>query len=168
MLSQALVVALLSVAVSACTGTISSLSDVTAAVACTTINVNGFTVPAGSTFTLSLLAETTVNIRKDPPSFSHRLNSRTCLVGDISFGEKLWAGPLFSIRFASFLMFLLFHNHNAQNRSEVVLTLLVSRARILVEIGFVLMTVQSTATATPSTATGSFTGYAAGVEGDFA
>ncbi|KAJ7911350.1 endo-polygalacturonase PG1 [Mycena leptocephala] len=80
MLSQALLVALLSVAVSACTGTISSLSDVTAAVACMMINVNGFTVPAGSTFALSLLAGTTVNI-----------------LGDISFGEKLWAGPLFSI-----------------------------------------------------------------------
>jgi hypothetical protein len=133
-----------------------------------TINVNGFTVPAGSTFALSLLAGTTVNIRKAPPLSAHGPNSRTCLVGDISFGEKLWAGPLFSIRFASSLMFLLFHNHSAQNRSEVVLTLPVSRARILVEIGFVLMTVQSTATATPSTATGSSTGYAAGLECDFA
>ncbi|VDC03741.1 unnamed protein product [Peniophora sp. CBMAI 1063] len=62
-----------------CTGTISSLSDVSAAVKCTTINVNGFTVPAGSSFALNLLSGTTVNI-----------------LGDITFGEKSWAGPLFS------------------------------------------------------------------------
>ncbi|KZV76832.1 glycoside hydrolase family 28 protein [Peniophora sp. CONT] len=63
-----------------CTGTISSLSDVSAAVKCTTINVNGFSVPAGSSFTLNLLSGTTVNI-----------------LGDITFGEKAWGGPLFSI-----------------------------------------------------------------------
>ncbi|KAJ7301719.1 polygalacturonase [Mycena albidolilacea] len=80
MFTQALVVALLSVSARACTGTITSLTDVAAAVACTTINVNGFSVPAGSTFSLALLAGTTVNI-----------------LGDISFGTKNWAGPLFSI-----------------------------------------------------------------------
>ncbi|KAF8146471.1 pectin lyase fold/virulence factor [Mycena galopus ATCC 62051] len=81
MFTKALVVAFLAVAAHAqCVGTISSLTDVAAAVACTTINVNGFTVPAGETFTLSLLAGTTVNIW-----------------GDIVFGEKEWAGPLFSI-----------------------------------------------------------------------
>ena len=47
-----------------CTGTISSLSDVSTAVKCTTIDVNGFTVPAGSSFTLNLLSGTTVNIRE--------------------------------------------------------------------------------------------------------
>ncbi|KAJ6505207.1 polygalacturonase [Mycena sanguinolenta] len=81
MLAIALVIGLFSIlARSQCIGTISSLTDVAAAVACTTINVNGFTVPAGQTFTLSLLAGTTVNI-----------------LGDITFGEKVWAGPLFSI-----------------------------------------------------------------------
>ncbi|KAJ7247479.1 polygalacturonase [Mycena rebaudengoi] len=80
MFAQALLIALLSFAARACTGTISSLSDVAAAVACMTINVNSFTVPAGQTFALSLLAGTTVNI-----------------LGDITFGEKRWAGPLFSI-----------------------------------------------------------------------
>ncbi|KAJ7705498.1 endo-polygalacturonase PG1 [Mycena rosella] len=73
----------------ACTGTISSLADVAAAVACTTVNINGFTVPAGSTFTLNLLAGTTVNLRK------------TRVVGDITFGTKNWAGPLFAINGAS-------------------------------------------------------------------
>ncbi|KAJ7841512.1 polygalacturonase [Mycena olivaceomarginata] len=62
MFTQALIVALLSVSARACTGTITSLTDVAAAVACTTINVNGFSVPAGSTFSLALLAGTTVNI----------------------------------------------------------------------------------------------------------
>ncbi|KAJ7213933.1 polygalacturonase [Mycena pura] len=81
MFTEALLVAFLSTAVRACTGTISSLTDVTAASACTTINVNSFTVPAGQTFALtSLLAGTTINI-----------------LGDITFGEKVWAGPLFSI-----------------------------------------------------------------------
>ncbi|KAJ7711563.1 polygalacturonase [Mycena metata] len=80
MFTQALVFALVSTAAHACTGTISSLTDVAAAVLCTTININSFTVPAGQTFTLALLAGTTVNI-----------------LGNITFGEKSWAGPLFSI-----------------------------------------------------------------------
>ncbi|KAJ7120027.1 polygalacturonase [Mycena epipterygia] len=84
MFAQTLVIALVTVAARACTGTISSLSDVAAAVACTAINVNGFTVPPGQTFTLTLLAGTTVNI-----------------LGDITFGEKQWAGPLFSITLAA-------------------------------------------------------------------
>ncbi|QRV81282.1 polygalacturonase [Ceratobasidium sp. AG-Ba] len=64
-----------------CTGTISSLSDVSAAQKCTTININSFTVPAGQTFALSLSSGTTVN-----------------LLGDIKFGVANWAGPLFSIQ----------------------------------------------------------------------
>ncbi|KAG8731974.1 hypothetical protein FRC11_001292 [Ceratobasidium sp. 423] len=63
-----------------CTGTISSLNDVAAAQKCTTININGFTVPAGKTFALSCLSGTTVN-----------------LLGDVKFGVANWAGPLFSI-----------------------------------------------------------------------
>jgi len=65
---------------SACTGTISSLSDVTAAVACTTVNINAFTVPAGQALTLTLLSGTTVNLN-----------------GDITFGVSNWAGPLFTV-----------------------------------------------------------------------
>ncbi|KAI0030874.1 endo-polygalacturonase PG1 [Vararia minispora EC-137] len=64
----------------ACTGTISSLSDVAAAVGCTTITINSFTVPAGETFTLALATGTTVN-----------------MAGDVTFGEKNWSGPLFMI-----------------------------------------------------------------------
>ncbi|KAG8984166.1 hypothetical protein FRB90_005501, partial [Tulasnella sp. 427] len=63
-----------------CTGTISSLSDVAAAVKCTTININSFTVTAGSTFDLELLDGTTVN-----------------LLGDVTFGVSNWVGPLFQI-----------------------------------------------------------------------
>ncbi|TFK44204.1 polygalacturonase [Crucibulum laeve] len=65
---------------SACTGTINSLSDVTAAVACTTVNLNSFTVPGGQALTLSLLDGTTVNMN-----------------GDIFFGNLSWAGPLFTV-----------------------------------------------------------------------
>ncbi|KAB5591743.1 Polygalacturonase [Ceratobasidium theobromae] len=63
-----------------CTGTISSLNDVSAAQKCTTINIKGFTVPAGKTFALSLLSGTTVNLQ-----------------GDVKFGVANWAGPLFSV-----------------------------------------------------------------------
>jgi polygalacturonase len=45
-----------------CVGTISSLSDVSAAVQCTTVNINTFTVPAGKTFSLNLLQGTIVNV----------------------------------------------------------------------------------------------------------
>ncbi|KAJ8597205.1 glycoside hydrolase family 28 protein [Rhizopogon salebrosus TDB-379] len=63
-----------------CVGTISSLNDVSSAVKCTTVNINGFIVPAGKTFVLDLLAGTTVNI-----------------LGDIQFGNETWAGPLFQV-----------------------------------------------------------------------
>ncbi|PIL27388.1 hypothetical protein GSI_10536 [Ganoderma sinense ZZ0214-1] len=65
----------------ACTGTISSLDDVSTAVKCTTLNINKFTVPAGKTFELDLASGTTVN-----------------LLGDVTFAVKNWAGPLFQIR----------------------------------------------------------------------
>ncbi|KAI0711539.1 endo-polygalacturonase PG1 [Earliella scabrosa] len=63
-----------------CTGTISSLDDVAAAVKCTTVNINSFTVPAGKTFDIKLLDGTTVNMQ-----------------GDVKFDVKNWAGPLFQI-----------------------------------------------------------------------
>ncbi|TFK54345.1 endo-polygalacturonase PG1 [Heliocybe sulcata] len=65
---------------SSCTGTISSLSDVSSAQKCATVNINGFTVPGGSGFTLSLVDGATVNLN-----------------GDVLFGNKSWAGPLFTI-----------------------------------------------------------------------
>ncbi|KAF8838224.1 glycoside hydrolase family 28 protein [Paxillus ammoniavirescens] len=64
-----------------CTGTISSLSDVSTAVKCTTVNINAFTVPAGRTFKLNLLSGTTVNV-----------------LGEIQFGNMSWAGPLFLVK----------------------------------------------------------------------
>jgi len=63
-----------------CTGTISSLDDVDDAVACTTVNINSFTVPAGETFNLELLEGTTVNME-----------------GDVTFAVKNWDGPLFQV-----------------------------------------------------------------------
>jgi len=45
-----------------CIGEISSLSDVSSAVKCTTVNIHSFTVPAGKTFSLNLLDGTTVNV----------------------------------------------------------------------------------------------------------
>ncbi|KAI0703008.1 endo-polygalacturonase PG1 [Cytidiella melzeri] len=64
----------------ACTGTIASLDDVAAAVKCTTVVINAFTVPAGEEFTLSLATGTTVTMN-----------------GDVTFGEQNWAGPLFQV-----------------------------------------------------------------------
>ena len=48
--------------------TVSSLSDVSAAVKCTTVNIEAFTVPAGETFNLELASNTVVNMRTSPPS----------------------------------------------------------------------------------------------------
>ncbi|KAI0332225.1 endo-polygalacturonase PG1 [Cubamyces sp. BRFM 1775] len=67
-------------AASDCTGTISSLDDVSAAVKCTTVNINSFTVPAGETFNLDLADGTTVNMQ-----------------GDVTFAVKDWEGPLFQV-----------------------------------------------------------------------
>ncbi|KAF9568222.1 endo-polygalacturonase PG1 [Agrocybe pediades] len=64
----------------ACVGTINSLNDVAAAVKCTAVNLNSFTVPGGQALTLSLATGTTVNMN-----------------GDIFFGNKSWAGPLFTV-----------------------------------------------------------------------
>ena len=51
-------------AASDCTATINSLDDVSAAKSCTTVNINGFTVPAGEGFSLSLAKGTTVNLSR--------------------------------------------------------------------------------------------------------
>lgn len=53
------------------TGTINSLSDVSAAQECSTVNINGFTVPAGEGFTLSLADGATVNLSMSIASY-HR------------------------------------------------------------------------------------------------
>lgn len=55
-------------AASACTGTIASLDDVSAAVKCKTVVINAFTVPAGKTFDLPLLDGTTVTMSTSFPS----------------------------------------------------------------------------------------------------
>ncbi|KAG9101884.1 hypothetical protein FRC06_002528 [Ceratobasidium sp. 370] len=72
--------ALLASPVERCTGTISSLDDVAAAIKCTTININTFTVPAGVTFELDAPSGATVN-----------------MLGDVTFGYAEWAGPLFQL-----------------------------------------------------------------------
>jgi galacturan 1,4-alpha-galacturonidase len=65
-----------------CVATIKSPSDVTSSnLACTTINIESFTMTAGVTLALTGLANgTTVN-----------------LLGDVTFGVKHWAGPLMTI-----------------------------------------------------------------------
>jgi polygalacturonase len=80
----------------ACVGTISSLDDVAGAITCTTININSFTVPAGKTFSLALADKTTVNLCKSDQSFNSSF-IHLLLVGDITFGTKNWAGPLFQV-----------------------------------------------------------------------
>ncbi|EIN11876.1 endo-polygalacturonase [Punctularia strigosozonata HHB-11173 SS5] len=79
-MSTLVFIGLAAAATTPCVGTVSSLDDVGAAVKCTTVNINGFTVPAGEGFTLSLASGSTVNLN-----------------GDILFGNKSWAGPLFTI-----------------------------------------------------------------------
>ncbi|KAJ7859834.1 pectin lyase fold/virulence factor [Mycena olivaceomarginata] len=64
-----------------CTGEIFSLADVAAAQECTTINIAGFTVPAGQTFSLS------------PPD-----GAVVSMTGQITFAVTPWAGPLMVIR----------------------------------------------------------------------
>ncbi|KAF8595727.1 endo-polygalacturonase PG1 [Ceratobasidium sp. AG-I] len=71
-----LVPALLASPVERCTGTISSLDDVAAAIKCTTININSFTVPAGKTFEIDAPTNAIVN-----------------MMGDVTVAA--WAGPLF-------------------------------------------------------------------------
>ncbi|KAJ7047728.1 glycoside hydrolase [Mycena alexandri] len=63
-----------------CTGSIQSLADVAAAELCTTINIGGFTVPAGQTFALA------------PPD-----GAVVSLTGQITFAVANWAGPLMKI-----------------------------------------------------------------------
>ncbi|KAJ7873349.1 pectin lyase fold/virulence factor [Mycena olivaceomarginata] len=63
-----------------CTGTIESLADVAAAEECLTINIAGFTVPAGSTFALA------------PPD-----GAVVSMTGQIAFAVKNWAGPLMTV-----------------------------------------------------------------------
>ncbi|KAJ7156272.1 endo-polygalacturonase PG1 [Mycena filopes] len=60
-----------------CTGTINSLADVAAAQVCTTIIINAFTVPGGQTFTINAATGATIT-----------------MMGDVTFGFALWAGPL--------------------------------------------------------------------------
>ncbi|KAF7314645.1 Glycoside hydrolase family 28 protein [Mycena kentingensis (nom. inval.)] len=64
-----------------CTGTISSLADVAAAQLCTTINISGFIVPAGSTFNLNPADGALISLN-----------------GDITFAFKNWNGPLMIIQ----------------------------------------------------------------------
>ena len=49
---------------SPCVGTISSLDDVSDAQKCAIVNINGFTVPAGEGFTISLQSGAVVNLSK--------------------------------------------------------------------------------------------------------
>ncbi|KAL5523846.1 hypothetical protein ACEPAG_8019 [Sanghuangporus baumii] len=63
-----------------CTTTIDSIDDAANAGDCTTVNINGFTVPAGQGFELDLADGTTVNLN-----------------GNILFGNVSWGGPLFTI-----------------------------------------------------------------------
>ncbi|CAE6530854.1 unnamed protein product [Rhizoctonia solani] len=63
-----------------CTGTISSLDDVSGAVKCTTINIESFTVPAGETFSIAAPDGATINVK-----------------GKVTFSYKEWSGSLFEL-----------------------------------------------------------------------
>jgi len=73
------------------------MADVSNAVKCTNVVLNGFTVPAGQALVLPLLEGTTVNMCKIIFS-ACALNSSSLADGNILFGNKTWAGPLFTVR----------------------------------------------------------------------
>ena len=75
-----LLVAAVSTALAAsnCTITIASLSDSANASSCTTVNIIGFTVPAGQGLTLSLATGSTVNLC-EPLSFAAESSTKTGL-----------------------------------------------------------------------------------------
>ena len=73
-------------------------TDVANAVKCTTITLNGFTVPAKKTLTLSLATGTTVTMSECPHLPHQELLLTSISEGDISFGNASWAGPLFAVR----------------------------------------------------------------------
>lgn len=96
---------------SACTGTISSMSDVSSAVQCTTVNINSFTVPAGETFELTLEDDTTVNMSKSNSPLGARpvLTVVIFTVGDVTFGNQTWDGPLFEVKCVDHTNLLILH-----------------------------------------------------------
>jgi polygalacturonase len=82
-----------------CTGTINSLSSIAAAVECTTIVIDAFTVPAGETFSMTVLSGSSITM-------GMCISIARCLVffsanahaaGDVTFAEEHWAGPLFEL-----------------------------------------------------------------------
>ena len=73
-------------------------SDVADAVKCTTITLNGFTVPAGHGLTLHLATGTTVTMSECPNFLTRSLHYSFLADGDIFFGNASWPGPLFTVR----------------------------------------------------------------------
>lgn len=93
------VAAVLGSPAASCTGSISSLDDISDAVKCTTVNINSFTVPAGEGFNLTLATGSTVNMREYLACIMRTSRrSQRWKVGDVTFGNKTWDGPLFQIR----------------------------------------------------------------------
>jgi hypothetical protein len=72
-------------------------TDVADAVKCTTITLNGFTVPAGQGLTLNLATGTTVTM-SEYLSISTGSPHDFLVDGDIFFGNASWTGPLFTVR----------------------------------------------------------------------
>jgi polygalacturonase len=79
-----------------CTTTISSINDASSAGDCTTVNIEGFTVPAGQGFELDLADETTVNLSESTNRHAPSLYN-VLLDGNVLFGNVSWEGPLFTI-----------------------------------------------------------------------
>ena len=73
-------------------------TDVDSAVKCTTITLNGFTVPARKTLLLDLMTGTTVTMSEYSHLLHQELSLTSVLDGDMSFGNASWAGPLFFIK----------------------------------------------------------------------
>lgn len=79
-----------------CTGSIQSLDDVANAVKCTTINIGGFTVPAGRK---QIIQRKTNEAHSYTDTFTLAApdNAVINLTGALTFGVSFWAGPLFVI-----------------------------------------------------------------------
>ena len=76
--------------------TVSSLDDASDLSDCSTVTIEGFTVPAGETLTMKFADGATVTVSKYPNLFHAELRDLTqySQAGNVLFGNVSWDGPL--------------------------------------------------------------------------